>query len=166
MARVELESPVTGVVWKVTTPPGTSVIVGDTVVIVESMKMEIPVMVSADGTIKEFLVGEGDEVTEDHLAQLFQSMKIMRMTPPCSKQELSQGIIDLLRANEYKFDCYVQPLAYFSEDIPGYLGVLEAPAEVVITTRTSPSNLWESKSANCNISSWNCIHFVCWCRIY
>lgn len=91
---------------------------------------------------------------EPHLKRLYQSMKIMRMTPPCSKQELGQGIIDLLRANEYKCDCYVQPLAYFAEDIPGYLGVLEAPAEVVITTRKAPSNLWESKSVNCNISSW------------
>ena len=33
--------------------------------ILESMTMEIPVMVDADGTIREVLVGEGDEVTED-----------------------------------------------------------------------------------------------------
>ncbi|MQF69064.1 branched-chain amino acid transaminase [SAR202 cluster bacterium AD-804-J14_MRT_500m] len=91
---------------------------------------------------------------EPHLKRLYQSMKIMRMTAPCSKQELGQGIIELLRSNEYRCDSYVQPLAYFSEDIPGYLGVLEAPAEVVITTRKSPSSLGESKSANCNISSW------------
>ena len=64
MARVELESPDTGVVWKVTTPPGTSVIVGDSVVIVESMKMEIPIEATEVGVVAEVLVSKGDQVSE------------------------------------------------------------------------------------------------------
>jgi len=55
----------TGKVWKIVAKVGDKVAEGDEIMILESMKMEIPVMVSADGTIKEFLVGEGDEVTED-----------------------------------------------------------------------------------------------------
>jgi acetyl-CoA carboxylase biotin carboxyl carrier protein len=55
----------TGKVWKIVAKVGDKVADGDEIMILESMKMEIPVMVSADGTIKEFLVGEGDEVTED-----------------------------------------------------------------------------------------------------
>ena len=65
MALMELESPVTGVVWKVATVPGDRVSVGDTVVVVESMKMEIPVESCTDGTVTQLLVAEGDPVTED-----------------------------------------------------------------------------------------------------
>ena len=55
----------TGKIWKIVASVGDKVNEGDEIMILESMKMEIPVMASADGTIKEFLVGEGDEVTED-----------------------------------------------------------------------------------------------------
>ena len=97
-----------------------------------------------------------------HLKRMFQSMKIMRMTSPYSKEELAQAIISLLRANEYRCDTYIQPLAYFGGGIPGYLAVLEEPGEVVITARPAPSNLVMSsaeglgtpKVAHCNISSW------------
>ena len=73
MSRIELESPVTGVVWKVAAPPGTAVTVGDPVVVVESMKMEIPVEACADGTITQLLVNEGDSVVEDELVAILQT---------------------------------------------------------------------------------------------
>ena len=41
-----------------------------------------------------------------------------------------EGITELLRANEYRADAYIQPLAYFSGAIPGYQAVLERPGEV------------------------------------
>ena len=65
MAEIQLESPVTGVVWKVVAGPGTVVAAGDTVLIVESMKMEIPVESPEDGTVTILQVGEGDQVSED-----------------------------------------------------------------------------------------------------
>ncbi len=65
MAEERVRSEMTGKVWKIVAKVGDKVADGDEIMILESMKMEIPVMVSADGTIKEFLVGEGDEVTED-----------------------------------------------------------------------------------------------------
>ena len=55
-----------------------------------------------------------------HLKRLFQSMKIMRMTSPFSKEELREAIIGLLKANDVRGDAYVQPLAYFGGGIPGY----------------------------------------------
>ena len=73
MARVELESPGTGVGWKVTTPPGTSVIGGDTVVIVEAMKMEIPIEATEVGMVTEVLVSEGDQVSEDDPVALLET---------------------------------------------------------------------------------------------
>ena len=56
MARLELETPVTGVVWKVMVQPGAKVAAGDPVVIMESMKMEIPVEAPTVGTVTEVLV--------------------------------------------------------------------------------------------------------------
>ena len=60
-----METPVTGVVWKVIAEPGAKVAAGDPVVIMESMKMEIPVEAPADGTITEILVAEGDPARQD-----------------------------------------------------------------------------------------------------
>lgn len=89
-----------------------------------------------------------------HLKRLFQSMKLMRMTSPYSEEDLTQAITDLLRANEYRCDVYIQPLAYFGGGIPGYLAVLEQPGELVITARPAASNLGTPKIAHCNVSSW------------
>jgi len=60
-----------------------------------------------------------------------------------------------LKANEFRGDSYVQPLAYFGGGIPGYLAVLERPGEIVITARPSASELSAPKVVHCNISSWN-----------
>ena len=65
MARLELETPVTGVVWKILAGPGAKVAAGDPVIVMESMKMEIPVEAPADGTIIEVLVAEGDSARQD-----------------------------------------------------------------------------------------------------
>ena len=90
-----------------------------------------------------------------HLKRLFQSMKIMRMASPFSAEELRQGIAKLLRANDYRCDTYIQPLAYFGGGIPGYLAVLERPGEILITARPSPTNLDTPNVSHCNVSSWN-----------
>lgn len=65
MAEIELESTVTGVVWKLAALPGQQVSIGDPVVIVESMKMEIPVEATVDGRVAELLVAAGDQITEN-----------------------------------------------------------------------------------------------------
>ena len=67
MARVEVESEVTGKVWKVEVGVGDRVQEGDVLVILESMKMEIPVESPAPGTVSELLVREEDQVEEDQV---------------------------------------------------------------------------------------------------
>ena len=54
-------------VWKVVAAEGDSVADGDTLVILESMKMEIPVLAEDSGTITRFAVAEGDVVQEGDL---------------------------------------------------------------------------------------------------
>jgi len=51
-------------VWKVVVNQGDSVEEGDTLVILESMKMEIPVVSETAGTVSELKVAEGDVVQE------------------------------------------------------------------------------------------------------
>jgi acetyl-CoA carboxylase biotin carboxyl carrier protein len=51
-------------VWKVVVAQGDEVAEGDTLVILESMKMEIPVITESGGTVTELKVNEGDVVQE------------------------------------------------------------------------------------------------------
>ncbi len=55
---------ITGNVWKVLVKVGDTVADGDEVVIIESMKMEMPVEVEDDGTVTEICVAEGASVQE------------------------------------------------------------------------------------------------------
>ena len=58
-------------VWKVVVTPGDQVAEGDTICILESMKMEIPVLTETSGQVAELRVSEGDVVQEgDILAVL------------------------------------------------------------------------------------------------
>jgi len=54
-------------VWKVVASAGDTVADGDTLVILESMKMEIPVLAEAAGTVSTLAVAEGDVVQEGDL---------------------------------------------------------------------------------------------------
>ena len=64
MAIHRIESQVSGTVWKVERQAGAAVADGDTILIIESMKMEIPLDAPAAGTVHELLVAEGDTVAE------------------------------------------------------------------------------------------------------
>lgn len=60
----DIEAHITGNVWKIEVGIGDEVEDGDTVVILESMKMEIPVEAEDDGTVKEIRCEEGQAVSE------------------------------------------------------------------------------------------------------
>ena len=60
----EIEAHITGTVWKVEVAVGDQVAEGDTVAILESMKMEMPVESEDDGTVKEIRCEEGQSVQE------------------------------------------------------------------------------------------------------
>ena len=60
----DIEAHITGSVWKIEVAVGAAVSDGDTVVILESMKMEIPVESEEDGVVKEIRCEEGQSVSE------------------------------------------------------------------------------------------------------
>ena len=67
MAVVEVRSEVTGNVWKIEKAVGDSVAAEDVVMILESMKMEIPVESPVDGVVAEIRVQPDDQVEEDQV---------------------------------------------------------------------------------------------------
>jgi acetyl-CoA carboxylase biotin carboxyl carrier protein len=60
----EVEAHITGTVWKIEVGLGDEVDEGDTVVILESMKMEMPVEAEEAGTVSEIRCEEGQSVQE------------------------------------------------------------------------------------------------------
>jgi acetyl-CoA carboxylase biotin carboxyl carrier protein len=60
----EVEAHITGTVWKIECQVGDTIEEGDTVVILESMKMEMPVEAEDAGVVSEILCEEGQAVNE------------------------------------------------------------------------------------------------------
>jgi acetyl-CoA carboxylase biotin carboxyl carrier protein len=60
----DVKAHITGVVFQITTKPGDAVAAGDPVIVLESMKMEIPVEAPRAGTVREIKVSEGQTVQE------------------------------------------------------------------------------------------------------
>jgi acetyl-CoA carboxylase biotin carboxyl carrier protein len=65
MGRVVVKSEVAGNMWKIETTVGADVEEEEQVMILESMKMEIPIVATAAGRVAEILVAEGDPVAEE-----------------------------------------------------------------------------------------------------
>jgi acetyl-CoA carboxylase biotin carboxyl carrier protein len=63
----EIRAEMVANVWKVVKSVGDEVTDGDTLVILESMKMEIPVIAESDGVVAQLAVNEGDVVQEGDL---------------------------------------------------------------------------------------------------
>jgi biotin carboxyl carrier protein len=60
----EIEAQIAGNVWKIEKSAGDSVSEEDVIIIIESMKMEIPVEAPCGGVIAEIRVAEGDAIEE------------------------------------------------------------------------------------------------------
>jgi acetyl-CoA carboxylase biotin carboxyl carrier protein len=72
MALLRIKCEVAGKVVRIEAATGASVAQDDAILIVESMKMEIPLFAPSAGVIKSILVAEGEEVAEDQEAVLLE----------------------------------------------------------------------------------------------
>lgn len=63
----EVRSPTTGIVIEIKVQPGDSVSEDDEMVIIESMKMHIPVTAPESGRVQEIKVSQGDQINEDDI---------------------------------------------------------------------------------------------------
>jgi acetyl-CoA carboxylase biotin carboxyl carrier protein len=73
MPSVEVATEVSGTVWKLRVGVGDTVAADQELVIVESMKMEIPATAPAGGTVRQVLVAEGEAVAEGQVLVVLQS---------------------------------------------------------------------------------------------
>ena len=69
---MQLETPVQGTVWKVVVKVDQTVKAGETLLIIESMKMEIPIESPRSGIVRELLVTEGEQVKQDGLVAVLE----------------------------------------------------------------------------------------------
>jgi acetyl-CoA carboxylase biotin carboxyl carrier protein len=60
----KVEAPITGKIWKIEKQVGDALSEGETILIIESMKMEIPVEAPCAGTLSEIRVEEGQAISE------------------------------------------------------------------------------------------------------
>lgn len=72
MARTQVKSEITGKVWKIEAAKGARVEQDDPVMILEAMKMEIPVLAPVGGTVADIRVAEGDAVAEGQVVAVIE----------------------------------------------------------------------------------------------
>jgi biotin carboxyl carrier protein len=72
MSKIEAKAEVTGSVWKILAAVGSRLEAGDTIMILESMKMEIPVMAEDGGTLVALSVAEGEAVREGQVVAVLE----------------------------------------------------------------------------------------------
>jgi len=70
LALVNVKSEIAGNVWKILTKPGDKVEAEGELMILESMKMEIPVQSPKAGVVKEIRVAEGEAIAEGQLVAI------------------------------------------------------------------------------------------------
>jgi acetyl-CoA carboxylase biotin carboxyl carrier protein len=70
MAVVNVKSEIAGNVWKIQAKPGDRIEFEGEIMILESMKMEIPVLSPKAGVIKEIRVSEGEAIAEGQLVAI------------------------------------------------------------------------------------------------
>ena len=73
---MEVKSQIKAIVWKVLKETGDTVKIDDEIVILESMKMEIPISSEFNGKIKSIEVSEGDEVDEGQVVAIIRIILI------------------------------------------------------------------------------------------
>jgi acetyl-CoA carboxylase biotin carboxyl carrier protein len=73
MARVEVRSEITGTVWQIKAGVGDRVEAGDTLAVIESMKMEIPVITEEAGVVTEIRVKEKDAIAEGQVVAVLET---------------------------------------------------------------------------------------------
>lgn len=69
---MEVKSQIKAIVWKVLKETGDTVKIDDEIIILESMKMEIPISTEVNGKIKSIEVNEGDEVDEGQVVAILE----------------------------------------------------------------------------------------------
>lgn len=72
MAKIEVKTEVMGLVAVIESKVGDRIAAGETVMFIESMKMQIPVLVDEDATLRQILVAVGEAVSEGQVVAILE----------------------------------------------------------------------------------------------
>ena len=72
MAELKVRSEIAGSVWKIEVAVGDEVAEDDPLIVLESMKMEIPLLSPRAGVVRDILVAEGDPIGEGDVAVILE----------------------------------------------------------------------------------------------
>ncbi len=89
----------------------------------------------------------------DHIRRFLESCKILCMGLPCSAEDLQRALMDLLHAENFKTNCYIRPLAYFTDEIIG-VRLHNLTAEVSIMAIPFGSYVSNEEGLHVTYSSW------------
>ena len=90
---------------------------------------------------------------DDHYKRFLDSMKLMRMKSAYTKEFLTQSTLELLRQQEFKEDCYIRPLAFYSDETIGVRLHNLTPA-LSIAAFPFGKYVHNEEEAHVTISSW------------
>ncbi len=90
---------------------------------------------------------------KDHIRRFLDSSKMICMELPYTSDDLHKALIDLLRAENFRTNCYIRPLAYFSDEIIG-VRLHNLTAEVSIMAIPFGSYVSNEEGLHVTISSW------------
>jgi branched-chain amino acid aminotransferase len=86
---------------------------------------------------------------DSHINRLFNSARLQRMTIPFSKEEVTEGLLEVIRKNNFKENIYIRPNVYVYAPFGG-----ESKTQIVITPFPRPSNLGEPHTIRMCVSSY------------
>ncbi len=92
---------------------------------------------------------------DDHLRRFADSMKVLRMQPRFTSQDLAAAAVDLVRRNGQREDVYIRPVATYAP-LPGDSWAAPDPShlEIVMYATARPTSLDRARNVNVGISSW------------
>jgi branched-chain amino acid aminotransferase len=91
---------------------------------------------------------------QEHLARLWQSMKVMRMTPPFSRGELTTACAGLVAKNGFREDVQIRPTVYFGEGLLYAFTPDKITTGAFITSVPRRCTLDDEKGIACCVSAW------------
>jgi len=89
----------------------------------------------------------------DHYQRFLESAKLLCMKLPFTKEDLVQATLDLLRAENFNTDCYIRPLAYFTDEVIG-VRLFDLTADVTMASVPLGRYLPKEEGLHIGTSSW------------
>ncbi len=90
---------------------------------------------------------------QDHYRRFLESAKLLLMEFPYSEDQLTNFTIELLKAEKFRTDCYIRPIAYFADEIIG-VRLHSLNPEIAIVSIPFGQYVENEEGSHVTVSSW------------